>query len=379
MILGINAVRARSGGAKAHLVGILSNLSYNLDFFKQIHIWSYEDLLDKIPESKVLTKHNPFKTKKNLIQELFWEKFLFPYFLKKNKCEILLNVDAGSVAKFRSSVTMSRDMLSYEPGEMDRYPMGFDKLRLQLIKYVQNRSFRNSSGVIFLTRYASSEIQKSCGKLENFTHIPHGINNIFRINKKNNILTKTKKINCLYISNLTPYKHQWHVVRAIKLLNDRGYNLNLTLTGGGNAGGFKIAEKFLNDELLHSDPERKFVKILGFVNYSDLPDLYKETDIIIFASSCENMPNTLVEGMATGIPIACSNRGPMPEVLRNGGVYFDPELPEEICKALEEIINNTEIQKKISENSLNLSKKYSWHRCAKETFNYLEKIYKINS
>ena len=35
------------------------------------------------------------------------------------------------------------------------------------------------------------------------------------------------------------------------------------------------------------------------------------------------MPNTLVEAMASGLPIACSDRGPMPEVLGDGGVLFD--------------------------------------------------------
>ena len=39
----------------------------------------------------------------------------------KMRCNILLNLDAGTVNNFSPSVTMSRDMLSYEPGEMERY------------------------------------------------------------------------------------------------------------------------------------------------------------------------------------------------------------------------------------------------------------------
>jgi len=44
--------------------------------------------------------------------------------------------------------------------------------------------------------------------------------------------------------------------------------------------------------------------------------------------------NILVEAMASGLPIACSNRGPMPEVLGDAGVYFDPEDPHDIARAL---------------------------------------------
>ena len=50
----------------------------------------------------------------------------------------------------------------------------------------------------------------------------------------------------------------------------------------------------------------------------------------IFASSCESSSCVLIENMASGLPIACSNRGPMPEVLKDGGVYFDPEKPIDI-------------------------------------------------
>jgi len=67
-------------------------------------------------------------------------------------------------------------------------------------------------------------------------------------------------------------------------------------------------------------PAREFITQTGVVPPNDLATLLAEFDLFIFASSCENMPNTLLEGMASDLPIACSNRGPMPEVLRDGGV-----------------------------------------------------------
>ena len=84
------------------------------------------------------------------------------------------------------------------------------------------------------------------------------------------------------------------------------------------------------------------MKCLGFVPHDDLPSLLAGADLFVFASSCENMPNTLVEAMAIGLPIACSDRGPMPEVLRDGGVYFDPENPESIAAAIETLIRDPE-------------------------------------
>ena len=68
-----------------------------------------------------------------------------------------------------------------------------------------------------------------------------------------------------------------------------------------------------------------------------MPEYLSKSNIFIFASSCENMPITLIEGMASGLPIACSDRGPMPEVLQDGGVYFNPEDCKSIVFAIEKL------------------------------------------
>ena len=88
------------------------------------------------------------------------------------------------------------------------------------------------------------------------------------------------------------------------------------------------------------------------------------------------MPNTLVEGMSVGLPIACSNRGPMPEVLRDGGIYFDPENYVSIAQAVETLINEESKRLKFSKRAQQLSQQYKWSRCAKETFTYLLDTYK---
>ena len=66
------------------------------------------------------------------------------------------------------------------------------------------------------------------------------------------------------------------------------------------------------------------------IPYHELHSEYKDADLGVFASSCENLPIILIEKMASGLPIACSNKGPMPEVLGSAGVYFDPENSYEI-------------------------------------------------
>ena len=61
----------------------------------------------------------------------------------------------------------------------------------------------------------------------------------------------------------------------------------------------------------------------------------------LFASSCENLPNILLETMGARLPIACSNRQPMPEILGEGGEYFDPEKSDTIYDAIIKLIHSS--------------------------------------
>ena len=78
--------------------------------------------------------------------------------------------------------------------------------------------------------------------------------------------------------------------------------------------------------------------------------------------------------MAAGLPIACSKRGPMPEVLQNSGIYFDPFQPHEIAEAMRTLINSPELRFRLAAQAKELSRAYSWQQCAKETFDFLAAV-----
>lgn len=369
IVVGIDASRNRSGGAKAHILGILSQGNPSMCGIKKIHLWSYKALIDAIPDADWLVKHNPPVLEQSLIHQVLWQYRSLPQEAQKQGCNILLNTDAGTVCSFRPSIVMSRDMLSYEKCEMKRFGLSLARLRLILLKFIQSKSMKNADGVIFLTDYASKVIQKSTGKLSNIAIIPHGVGANFR--QTSNIGewddAQHTNIRCIYVSNTLLYKHQWNVINAISKLRNGGFNISLLLVGGGDGK----AQKMLDNEIALSDPKGEFVNQLDFVNHNKIPELIAGSDIFIFASSCENMPNTLVEGMSSGLPIASSDRGPMPEVLRDAGVYFNPEDSDSIAAAIEKIIIDKKLRTSIAVRARQLSEQYSWTRCAIETWEFL--------
>jgi glycosyltransferase involved in cell wall biosynthesis len=369
MIVGIDASRNRSGGARAHLIGIISDGDPLKHGISQVHLWSFQSLLQDIPNPPWLIKHNPKPLEKSLVSQVWWQYFDLPREAKRLGCSIILNTDAGTVSRFRPSVTMSRDMLSYESGEIERFGIGTSRLRLMLLRYIQNRSLRSSTGAIFLSTHASTVIQRSCGAIPHSRHIPHGVSADFKRNHLSHAWpdATSHPISCLYVSNITLYKHQWIVVRAIGLLRQKGYNVTIKLVGECKGPGREL----LTRAIAETDPHHSFTYVTGLVPQAELPSMLAASDLFIFASSCENMPNTLLEAMAVGLPIACSDRGPMPEILSDGGLYFDPEDADSIASAVEKIINDSALRARIARRAKALSEQYSWSRCADETWAFL--------
>ncbi|ABQ25884.1 glycosyltransferase family 4 protein [Geotalea uraniireducens] len=369
IVIGIDASRNRSGGAIDHIIGILCEgdpLAYGV---RKIHIWSYKHLLDKLPDVAWLVKHNPSELELSLFRQVWWQYFHLPGELRKHECDILFASDAGTVCLYRPMVVFSQDALSYEPGVMKHFGFTLARLRLVLLYFVQNRSMRSANGVIYLTKYAADLIQRSTGKLKRIAIIAHGIDKTFsQLNPQRPWPESSDQpIRCIYVSNAEMYKNQWVVVRAVKKLRDRGFNIELLLVGGG-AGP---AQRLLDDEITFSDPGGSFVKSVGFVRHEELPYLIASSNVFIFASSCETISITLMEGMSVGLPIACSDKGPMPEVLGDGGVYFDPKDADSIAAALEDIIVNPDLRVSIAKRAKELSKQYTWERCSAETWRFL--------
>ena len=200
---------------------------------------------------------------------MVWQRFIFKRELVENKCMLVFNTTASSIGRFKPNVTLSQDMLPFEPGEMERYGYGLGRLRLFFLKILYIRALKFSSAVIFLTKYASKMIQKSTGPIKESRIIPHGVNDSFSNTQGQRTWSDSlmEEIRCVYVSSAAPYKHQWHVVRAVKLLRDEGINVSLSLIGGGTGDSLNR----LNQEIQLSDPENIFVKKYPFFPINEIP------------------------------------------------------------------------------------------------------------
>ena len=132
------------------------------------------------------------------------------------------------------------------------------------------------------------------------------------------------------------------------------------------------------DAIHRNKSDRNFIFYHGSLPYKETLEWYHKADIFVFPSTCETFGISLLEAMTAGLPIASSDRGPMPEVLKDAGLYFNPESVTSIKNCLRYMIENPNLRQRLGKKAKQYSQTYSWKKCANETFAFLSSVYKSN-
>lgn len=371
--IGIDASNVKVGGAKTYLIEILANLKISDHQIKKIIVWGSQKTLDFLPELPWLQKE-PIKLIDNYrLFRFYWWLFKFNSQLS-NSCDILFSVGGTFLGKFRPFVAMSRNMLVFDAKESSRYGFSYNRFKYFILKLAQSYTFLNSNGIIFISKYAEETISKMLKinkSKTQFKLIHHGVSKSFINKPKKQTILKDRKIKILYVSTIDDYKHQWNLIESVSLLRN-DFDIEIDFIGGVNSKNALL--KFRNS-LKKFDPDNNFVNYHGKLDHKSMIEFYKKSDLFIYLSTCENMPNILIEAMSTGIPIACSNYKPMPEFIKDGAVYFNPCDVGDIKVALEKMILDVQLRKKISKLSHKYALEYNWEKCSKETFEYIYDVY----
>lgn len=378
MRIGIDATNIGAGGGITHLKELL--LSFNENEYKglitSITVFGSDKTLNEIDNFVVLSKVTFPELNKGLLSRVFFQLTKFDRQIR-SRCDLLFSLTGDYIGNFKPLVGMSQNMLLYErdiwkdikqPKEIIRFWINFKK---------QKRCFNNAAGIIFISQYAQNYISNKINIVgKEISIIHHGISPRFAgiVKKQKDISEYTiqSPFKFLYVSTVHIYKHQWSVVKAIADLRLKGYPVELTLIGEVI---FQRAGNLLKDSINQTDPSGEFINYKGHISYSEIEKEYASADGIIFASTCENMPNILIESMASGVPIACSDKQPMPEFLKKNGIYFNSKNIRSIQDAIEKLILNKQIREEMANKNLEEVCKYSWKTASEQTFKFLIQIY----
>ncbi|MGA2714276.1 MAG: glycosyltransferase family 1 protein [Bryobacteraceae bacterium] len=119
------------------------------------------------------------------------------------------------------------------------------------------------------------------------------------------------------------------------------------------------------------------IHFTGFVSDPDLLQLYNACECFIFPSFYEGFGLPILEAMACGRAVACSNTSAMPEVADGAGLFFDPHKTDEIALAMRDILFDGELRGRMERLGLQRAAAFSWKKSARATLDVYEEV--VNS
>ena len=366
----INAFSARLGGGKTYLRNLLSRLPD--DPALDIRIFCPDDL--PLPDDPRIYRATANWPTNNPLLRALWEKIALPRYLAKEKADILFcpgGVVATRVPQGVKVVTMFRNMIPFDPALVGAMPWGLMRLRNIILKRVMLKSMAKADLTIFISDHARGVIE-ALSAIPNPMTIPHGISDMFReqTTEQPRPPAAPEGRYILYVSRFDVYKHHDTIVAGFAALpaNMRKRH-KLVFLGETDLPPFEAVQRQVAEMGLSQD-----VLIGGAVPYESLPAWYAHADAILFASSCENCPNILLESLGAGRPVLSSDVMPMPEFGGPGLVYFSPFDPASVTSALRTLLESPERAAEVAKAAKEQSKLYSWDITSQKTWDAIVKL-----
>ncbi len=212
-------------------------------------------------------------------------------------------------------------------------------------------ALRNSAVVFTVSEYSRERILDWSGVAsDKVVVVGNGVDAVFSPDGER---WQNRRPYLLYVGNQKPHKNVEAFVTAFaasKLAED----FDVLLTGA-------LSESVARTVVLYGLEDR--VRALGLVAEVDLPALYRGAYALVMPSRYEGFGLPLVEAMASGVPVLCSNRTSLPEVGGDAVEYFEPDNFESFLFGLERI-TVTEIREKRIALGLERAKQFQWSNVA---------------
>jgi len=163
----------------------------------------------------------------------------------------------------------------------------------------------------------------------------------------------------LSIGTVQPRKNYVRLIQAFAHLQTcKPANLQL-LIGGGR--GWLYQDIFAEAEK-HGD----CVRLLGFVDDADLPALYRNAALFAFPSLYEGFGLPVLEAMACGLPVVCSNGSSLPEVAGDAALLVDPHDTGALAQAMARALEDADLRREMIERGFAQAGRFTWEQSARQ-------------
>jgi len=356
----INGIHAKSGGGVTYLRNILPILANMPDI--ELHLFLHKNqfsLFDPISEKINVTL---FSFQPTFFRTLGWEQLVIPKNARKMKCDVLFSPANYGPIFARNHVILLRNAVSVI------------KLAQKPRQIIYWLALSGATIVSFLTAKKAIAVSDYAKKLLTFgfpsiitdkcTVVHHGVNQI----SLEQIQHTGLGTDLLAVSDIYIQKNYHNLISAFALLLKKRPDLRLIIIGQEIDQGYARKLRVLIKEL----KVQNNIVFKGRVETTELMDYYKNCRVFVFPSSIETFGNPLLEAMSVGVPIACSKKAAMPEILGNTGLFFDPEDKHDMAQKIEQLLSDEELSRNLGGMAARRANSFLWQKTAEQTYKVLK-------
>lgn len=155
-----------------------------------------------------------------------------------------------------------------------------------------------------------------------------------------------ERLRVLFVGRMIPDKGADVLVSAVERLGRD--DVELTLVGSQNFDAGARPSPYERDLRARAAALGDRVRLLPFTPRAEVADLYRQADVVVVPSRwAEPFALTVMEGMASGVPVVASAAGGIPEVLGDAGVAVRPDDPDDLAAALAALADDETLRRQV--------------------------------
>lgn len=350
----INAVHARSGGGVTYLRNILPLLAQ--DGRLDLHLFLLEDQANIFHPVDERIRVHLFPVIKGNIAVMLWEQIAIPFLARRIGADVIFSpANFGCLLSSRN-VILLRNALSVARVESRPSRWAY-WTALGVATFL---STLRSRKVIAVSNYALRSLTFGFHRFlaSRSAVIHHGVDGRF---SPDPAITRENFI--LVVADLYVQKNLLNFIGAVDRMRRRKPDVRVRIVGSPIDPWYRD-RVFAMVERLDLGGH---VEFLGKRAPDELRDIYRRCLFMAFPSTAETFGNPLVEAMACGTPIACSNTTAMPEIVADAALLFDPFSPDSIAEACVRMIDSPDLRAALALKGLERAKLFSWRQAARLT------------
>jgi glycosyltransferase involved in cell wall biosynthesis len=250
------------------------------------------------------------------------------------------------------------------------HPEFFPRYRALQLRWSVNRTVHSAAMILTLSDFSSEAIQRAYGvDPDDIVVAPLAAAQDFRPLHIDNAVDAVRNRFqlpapfILSVGDLQPRKNQIGLIHAFSELVKSFPQLRHRLVLAGKETWFAPKVRQAARESGVGDR----IRFLGFVTDQDLLHLYNACDLFVFPSFYEGFGLPILEAMACGRAVTCSNTSAMPEVADGAAILFNPRSTPEMTGAMADLLRDAELRSRMERLGQQRATHFSWQQSARKT------------